>query len=343
MISRRMTPATSQCHTALRAIRSAGVLFTAAVLVAPSCQGQTGGTGASNTTPATIQASAPASTNGLNQSMLYPGEDFKLHAGDLISVRVFGSADYNLTVRIGLDGTARLAYIGLVPLIDLSVRQAQDLIADRLREGQFYRDPDVILQVLDTVNGSVYVTGEVKATVPVATERSLRDVLLTAGGLPPNASHTVKIVRPGVEHPIVVDLGTDLASSTTANVPVYPHDIIQITRASQIYILGAFRTQGAVPLDQSSPLTLMQAAALSGGVNYEGKYEDLRLIRTVGTERKVVDVDVKKVLYGKAPDPVLQANDIVFLPTNNTKAVLKSLGVGGIIGVVSLLIALRNY
>jgi polysaccharide export outer membrane protein len=153
----------------------------------------------------------------------------------------------------------------------------------------------------------------------------------------------VKIVRPGLKDPIVVDLGTDLAASTTANIQVHPHDIIQITRASVVYVLGAFSRQGAVPLDQASPLTLMQLAALSGGIGFEGRFDDLRLIRTVGNERKVINVDIKKVRDGKADDPILQANDIVFLPTNTMKATIKSLGVGGVLGIVSVLIAAHAY
>jgi polysaccharide export outer membrane protein len=197
--------------------------------------------------------------------------------------------------------------------------------------------------VLDTVNGSVLVTGEVHSIVPVSTERSLREVLLIAGGLPASASHTVKIVRPGMAEPIVIDLGTDLAASSTANFPVHPHDIIQISRASVVYVLGAFARQGAVPLDQATPLTLLQVASLSGGINFEGRYADLRLIRTVGTERKVVKVDIKKVRNGKAPDPVLQANDIIFLPTDEMKATMKNLGVGGVLGIVSLLYAIHSF
>ncbi len=281
-----------------------------------------------------------------NQSMLYPGEDFLLGPGDLISVRVFMQQDYQATVRIDLDGNVKLPFIGSVNLRHLTVRAAQSLIADRLRTGEFYRNPEVTIQVLDTVNGSAMVTGEVKAMVPVATQRSLKDVLLTAGGLPATASHTVKIVRKksdGSDEVLVVDLGTDLASSAAANVPIFPHDIIQITRASVVYVLGAFQHQGAVPLDQSSPLTLLQLAALSGGINFEGNLNDLRIIRTVGTDRKVVDVDIKKVRDGKAPDPVLQANDIVFLPTSAMKATLKGVGAAGVIGIVTILAATRGY
>ena len=292
---------------------------------------------------ATAQAAPAAMTPLASQSMLYPGEDFQLQPGDLVSVLVFMQPEYQATVRVGLDGTAQLPFIGSVPLQGLSVHAAQALIAERLRTGQFYRNPDVILRVLDTVNGSVQITGELRAIVPVATERSLKDVLLTAGGLPANASHTVKIVRPGLADPIVVNLGTDLASSTTANVAVHPHDIIQITRASVVYLLGAFNHQTAVPLDQASPLTLLQVTAIGGGIGFEGQFDDLRIIRTVGTDRSVVRVDIKKVRDGKAPDPVLQANDIVFLPPNSLKALVKNLGVGGILGMVSLLIAAHSY
>ncbi len=275
--------------------------------------------------------------------MLYPGEDFSLSSGDLIGVRVFMQPEYAATVRVGLDGTVQLPFIGSVPLQGLTVRGAQSLIAERLRTGEFYTNPQVIIEVLNTVNGSVLITGEVHGQVPVTNERSLRDVLLTAGGLPATASHTIKIVRPGIAEPIVVDLGTDLAASSTANIPVRPHDIIQISRASVVYVLGAFQKQGSVPLDQSTPLTLLQVASLSGGINFEGQYNDLRLIRTVGTERKVVNLDIKKIRNGKAPDPVLQANDIVFLPTSNMKAALKNLGVGGVLGLVSLIYSLKTY
>jgi polysaccharide export outer membrane protein len=87
----------------------------------------------------------------------------------------------------------------------------------------------------------------------------------------------------------------------------------------------------------------LQLASLSGGINFEGKYADLRLIRTVGTERKVVKVDMKKVRDGRAPDPVLQANDIIFLPTDEMKATIKSLGLGGVLGIVSLLYTIHSY
>jgi polysaccharide biosynthesis/export protein len=292
---------------------------------------------------APVQSATSSNTPLANQSMLYPGEDFTLSPGDLIAVRVFMQADYQATVRIGLDGAVQLPLIGSVSLKGLNVREAQTHIADLLRTGQFYRNPEVTIQVLESLNGSVTIAGEVRAVVPITGARRLIDVISAAGGLPANASHTVRIVRPGVADPIVVNLGADLTHSADANMLVYPRDIIQIARAGLVYVLGAFHSQGAVPLDQATPLTLMQLAALSGGIGYEAKYDDLRLIRTDGNERRVVELDIKKVIRGQAPDPVLQANDIVFLPTNQMKAALKSIGAGGVLGIVSVLIAAHAY
>jgi polysaccharide export outer membrane protein len=291
---------------------------------------------------APVQAATSSTTPLANQSMLYPGEDFQLAPGDLIAVRVF-MQEYSQTVRLGLDGSVQLPFIGSVVLDGLTVRAAQTLIADRLRAAQFYRNPEVTIEVLESLNGSVTIAGEVKAVVPITGARRLIDVLSAAGGLPATASHTVKIVRPGVAEPIVVNLGTDMAASDQADRLVYPRDIIQVARAGVVYVLGAFAHQGAVPLDQATPLTLLQLTALSGGIGFEGQYGDLRLIRTVGIERKVVEVDIKKVRDGKAPDPVLQANDIVFLPTNAMKAALKNLGTGGVLGLVTVLIAAHPY
>ena len=82
----------------------------------------------------------------------------------------------------------------------------------------------------------------------------------------------------------------------------------------------------------------MQATALSGGAGFEGRYKDLRIVRTVGMTRTVVKLDIKRVLDGTAPDPVLQADDIVFLPSNDLKAAIKSGGINTVTSIASLLV-----
>jgi len=294
------------------------------------------------TLPLDTSVNRPA-TLTTDPAILFPASrDVVLGGGDVITVRVFGPGDYAPTVRIGVDGKVQLPLIGVISLQGLTVTAAETLIAQKLVDAGMFRDPQVTIQLVEGPRATATVIGETHGIVPIVGERRLLDVLAATGGLPATASHVITINRPGLDQPIIVDLGTDPSRSALANIPIFGGDTIVTARVGVVYVLGAFKSQGAIPLLQNSPLTLLQVTSLSGGPTFEGDYKDLRIIRTIGNQRTLVQVDIKKVMYGKAPDPVLQADDVIFLPTNNLKAVLKSGGIGTLIGVVSLLVALRQ-
>ena len=264
--------------------------------------------------------------------------DPRILPGDLMLVHIYGTTDFPTPVRVSVDGTIQLPLIGSVPVVGLTINQAENLIAERLKTAGMYLDPQVTVQVTESASQFATVAGELHAVVPLVGNRRLLDVIAAAGSLPPSASHVITILREGQEKPIVVDLGTDPAQSAKADIQILPGDKILISRVGVVYILGAFKTQGAIPLQQNSPLTLMQATALSGGVGFEGKYNDLRLVRTNGLSRSMVTVDIKRILNGQDPDPVLQADDIVFLPSNALKAAIKGGGLNTITSLASVLL-----
>ena len=290
-------------------------------------------------------AVGPASTLNLpvkpttDPAILYPAHrDIVLGQGDLLGIHLYGNPDYAPIVRISLDGAVQLPLIGNLHLAGLTVQQAETLIAERLTSAGMYRNPQVNIQLTESPNQVVTLSGEMHGVVPVAGQKRLFDVLSAGGGLPATASHVITINRPGVPQPISIDLGTDPAKSELANVPVFAGDTVVVSRAGVVYLLGAFKTQGPIPLQQNAPLTLMQAAALGGGAGFQGKLSDLRIIRTVGYGRKVVHVDISKVMDGKAPDPILQPDDIVLLPTSAMKAAIKSGGLATLTGIGSLMV-----
>jgi polysaccharide biosynthesis/export protein len=301
----------------------------------------------------------PPITITTDRAILFPGHrDIFLGNGDVMTIRLYATTDYNPTVRVDLQGAVQLPLIGNVVLEGLTLQQAQDLIAERLKSAGMYRDPQVTIQVVDSPNQIATIIGEVHGIVPILGERRLYDVLAAAGGggggaaattvvtggggLPASASHVITIHRYGLADPIVIDLGTDPAKSELANIPIFARDTIVVPRVGVVYMLGAFKQQGAIPLQQNSPMTLMKVAALSGGDLFEAKPGDLRIIRTTGLTRQVVRVDLKKIKNGKAPDPVLQAEDIVFLPTSPMKAAISSGGISTLLAIVSILIAINQ-
>lgn len=324
--------------TSLRARRPGFVLAGTALLLLclPSC-------------PAWAQFSGPALSSNAqvnlpitpttDPAILYPaGRDVRLMHGDLIVVHLYATADYAPSVRVGLDGSIQLPLVGVVHVEGLTLAEAERLIAKRLEEAGMYRNPQVTITITESPNQVVTLTGEMHGVLPIAGAKRLYDVLSAGGGLPATASHMITIDRPGIPNPIVVDLGNNPATSNRANVPVFPGDTIVVSNAGVVYLLGAFKVSTAVPLKQNTPLTLMQAAALGGGPGYEASLSDLKIIRTEGNQRTVVKVNIKKVMEGKSPDPVLQSDDILFLPTNTMKAAIKSGGVGTLIGLASILV-----
>jgi polysaccharide export outer membrane protein len=303
------------------------------------------------TLPSVAQFNGPGIVSGADinkpttittdRALLYPAtHDQQLGTGDLLTIHIFGQADYTPIVRIGTDGKVMLPLIGVVSLDGLTVTTAEELIARRLEDAGMFENPQVTIQVTEGPNAVITVIGEAHGTIPVQGSRRLFDVLSAAGGLPPTANHVITINRPGLYEPLVVDLGTDPAHSSLANIPVFAGDTIVISRVGVVYMIGAFKTPNSIPLVQNTPLTLLEAASLSGGPAFEAKYNDLRLIRTVGNERTVVKLDMKKVLYGQAADPILQPNDIVFLPNSTLKSSIGNGSLGTLLGVVGLVISI---
>ncbi len=294
-------------------------------------------------------------------AILYPADrELRIGQDDIISVTIFGAATYAPPVKVSHEGTVHLPLIGSVHVGGLTVHEAEDAITRSLIANGMFRDPQVTVEITAAVNQFATVTGELHAVVPLFGERRLLDVLVTAGaggggsggnssaginsgvilasglGFPPTASHVITVFRRGQTQPIIVDLGTDPARSASADIPILAGDLIVISRIGVVYVLGAFAKQGAIPLDENTPLTLLQVTTLAGGYGFEGRFNDLRIIRTVGLQRTSIKVDVKRVVRGKDPDPILQADDIIYLPSDPIKAALKGNGLTTITSVLDL-------
>jgi polysaccharide export outer membrane protein len=106
-----------------------------------------------------------------------------------------------------------------------------------------------------------------------------------------------------------------------------------------VYVIGAFHQQGAIPLKSTTPLTLIEAMSLAGGVNYKAALNKAYILRVSPDGRSKIPFKVSSVLGHHSPDLVLQNDDIVLIPTSDLKAALK----GGAAGVAASLVAGIGY
>jgi polysaccharide biosynthesis/export protein len=124
------------------------------------------------------------------------------------------------------------------------------------------------------------------------------------------------------QNAVQVNLKDLLDSTDTRNNPlVYPGDIVKVSRAGIVYVIGEVRKPGGYALKLNESISVVQAIALSEGLTHTAAKSNARIIRTnpQSGERKESPIDLGKILAGKAPDPMLEAKDIVFVPNSAAK------------------------
>jgi polysaccharide export outer membrane protein len=117
----------------------------------------------------------------------------------------------------------------------------------------------------------------------------------------------------------------DLLDSTdpTHNPMVYPGDIVKVSRAGIVYVVGAVRRPGGFAMKTNEKISVLQAIALSEGLTPNAAKGGARIIRTneQSGARTETPIDLGKILSGKSSDPMLGPRDIVFVPDSAAKTV----------------------
>lgn len=242
---------------------------------------------------------------------------------DLLQVSIFGSENFRQEVRVSSNGDVSLPLVGSVHVAGMSPHQAQELIRDKLVQGSFYRDPQVSVFVREYSSAGVYVLGEVQRPgfYPLLNVRRLLEAISIAGGGTPTAGRNVAITNPNRPlRSVTVTLSNDPGRSAEENVVIMPGDTIVVSKAGIVYVVGDVRMPTGVVMDRGG-LTVLQAIAMAQGTNPTAALGNAKLIRKTGDSQEEITLSLKNILSGKAPDPPLRADDIVFVPTSVGKSV----------------------
>lgn len=249
----------------------------------------------------------------------------KIGPGDLLTLTVFDVPELSQEVRVGHDGDAEIELLGTIHLAGMTIPQAQTFIETQLRNRNFVNDPHVELLEKEYATQGVSVLGQVAhpGVYPVLGPRSLTDLISEAGGLTPLASTEATIKhRIGTQDTVTVGIPNESDQLLSNDVEVQPGDTVYIPKAGIVYVLGDVGRPGGFLMQNSGKITLLEAVALAAGANPTASADKTRIIRKTGTGLKEADVDLKRILKGKQPDLVLQAEDIVYIPPSGVKTLL---------------------
>ena len=289
------------------------------------------------------ESGKPSSSNSAVQSLT--GE-YIIGPDDVLKVSVFDVPEISGEFRVSNDGTVTLPVLAKpLTATGLTLSQLSESVTRELKVAGLVSDPHVSTSIDTSRLHAVAITGAVKKPqiYPVFTQTTLVDVLSQAEGLADDASGSAVVTRGTIgmqvaerkaalsggapEQSVTVDVKRVLESGDPKlNVDIYPGDRITVPHAGIVYVVGAVNKPGGFTMRPSAHgLTVLQALALAENPIGTAKRNQTVIIRNdpqAPGGRKQIPVELKKVLAGKKPDPVLEAEDILFVPDSAGKHAL---------------------
>jgi polysaccharide export outer membrane protein len=305
----------------------------------------------------TAPPSAPAAPQNIVGAEIYGG--YMIGVGDILDIHVNDEDRVTGRYQVDQDGKLSVPLLsGPIPAAGTTTFELSSRLRDELKKQDILREPAVTVLIVRGMTQNVSVLGAVMrpGTYPIEKPTSIMDLISLAGGLAPNAGSTATISHQADSHvPAVVNASVTTNNATNratangtkdsilsinlttlmaskdpaANVLVHPGDVITISTAPVVFVVGAVLRPGAFTVqDAKSRMTVLQAVAMAEGTTSVASLGKTIIVRqsSSDSERKEIPVDLKQVMRGKEKDEVLEANDILFVPESGLKASLQKMG-----------------
>jgi polysaccharide export outer membrane protein len=280
------------------------------------------------------QTSPGASVNADQQSptMVYNLPSQPVGVDDLLAVTVYDSPELSRTVRVAADGTIRLPMLKQKITVSGKLpNQIETLIAEAFSNEQILVDPVVTVSVAEYKSRPVSVVGAVKmpVTFQALPGTTLLDAITKAQGLTEDAGTDILVTRQV----------TTAAGSTTEisqrvpvkgllektdpayNLPLSGGEEIRVPEAGKIFVVGNVKKPGAISIhDAVGNTTVLTAIAMSEGLDQYAQ-KTAYIFRKDSPDKEGTPVALSRIMERKAPDVVLQPNDILYVPDSKTKRI----------------------
>jgi polysaccharide export outer membrane protein len=267
-----------------------------------------------------VGSSGSASRVETNSSALVLGP------GDELDVTVYGAPDLSGHTRVSASGNISIPLIGYVRVAGLTSSEAEATIEAQLRKKNVVNNPQVSVYAKEYTNSGISVSGEVvkPGFYTALGPHRLFDVLQAAGGPTDRAAHKVMITHRGDAETTTLSISKNPSEMATSNVVLRPGDMVVVPKAGIVYVLGEVTRPGGYVLNSTGGITVLQVGAVAGGPTHVASAGKTRLLRKTENGFEEQQIDLKKLLRGKAHDISVRDEDILFVPTSGVKSVLNT-------------------
>lgn len=248
------------------------------------------------------------------------GHDYVLHTGDQIAISVFGDQTLSQNAVILSDGSIVYPLIGKIRVGGYTISTATSRIAAALRK--YVRDPMVTISVTQSGTDNVLVLGNVKTPgkYTLSSSAHVADAIAAAGGIAyANGDYPkARISVDGGPAQTVALQGLLRDGNLDEDVALGSEAIVYVTGPMplNIEVLGSVDHPGTVPVYVGDRLSI----AIAKAGNTSNSHADLAHVHV---SRQQPDGTTQTETYNLydalergnlTADPVLQKDDVVFVP-----------------------------
>lgn len=248
----------------------------------------------------------------------------RVHQGDLIDVHVRNFVEYDW--RGNLDAEGFLKGFDKITNAVYARCKTVDQVADDIQKSlaSVLRNPIVDVRIIDTSRRAfATVDGAVKTPQRFQFRRLVRlqEIIVNSGGITDRASGDIQISRPPglscfetkgeITRTFTVRIADLLAGDENADPWIVSGDLVVISEALPVYLLGAVATQGK--LDFRPDLTVSRAIDSAGGITKDGSPTRISIFRREGGSSTLA-VDLEKIRSKSTDDVKLRPYDIIDIP-----------------------------
>lgn len=252
-----------------------------------------------------------------------PKDAYKLGPGDKLDIEIMGETGSRAETFVTPDGKI---YFNLLPGLavnGLTTQQLKQQMEEKL--AQYYKHPQVSINVVDVVSQRVWVLGRLNqpGIYPLKRPLQVLDAISLAGGLFTSRFTGTTEELADLQHSFLVRNGVMLPvdfqklirdGDLSQNIYLQPNDFIYLPSAltNEVYVLGAVTESR--PVGFMNEMNLMTALGRGLGLRPDADLSRVSIIRGSLTDPKIATVDARAIITGKATNIRLQPGDIVYVP-----------------------------
>lgn len=254
-----------------------------------------------------------------------PALPYTFGLGDVLRVSVYDEPDLNVdAIPVRPDGMISFPLIGDVRVKDKTVNHVRMEITDRL--GFFLVEPKVSVMVRKYSSQQYTILGEIvhPGVFTLDTELTITQAIARSGGLTTGQFHASSIELADLSHAFISRKGEVLPVDFSAllhggdlryDLPLRPGDYIYIPSGlvREVFVLGEVHRPDLFAIGDG--MRLSKALVIANGTTREADLKRIHIVRESLTDPELYIVNMHDIFAGKAPDVILEAGDVVFVPS----------------------------